>query len=172
MRGLREHTSLRLFAGHPQKAVAQEIEVCAAKHLALEHFEAVDVAFDGAVTPRHGHPSFDGGIVIAQPWRKTLQGRPRTGRGAGEPAIEALRLAGPHEVGKVPGQRDRLSQLRLLRDELCQLLFLVRRPGLRPPEHEPGSPPRCAVAVPGFRNDGKRGRRRGLLAGCQPLCLP
>jgi len=152
--------------------VAQEIEVCAATHLALEHFEAVDVAFDGAVTPRHGHPSFDGGIVIAQPWRKTLPGRHRTGRGAGQPASEALRRAGPHERRKVPDQRDCLSEFRLLRGQRGELLFLVRSPGLRPPEHEPGSPPRCAVAVPGFRNDGKRGRRRGLLAGCQPLCLP
>jgi hypothetical protein len=39
------------LAGRPQKAVPQEIEVGAAKHLALEQFEAIDVAFDGAVTP-------------------------------------------------------------------------------------------------------------------------
>ena len=61
------------LAGRPQKAATQEIEVGAAKHLALEQFEAIDVAFDGAVTPRHGPPSFDGGIVVAQPLRKTLR---------------------------------------------------------------------------------------------------
>src|SRR5215510_11116835 len=85
----------------PQEAVLQEIEVCTAKHLPLQHFEAIDVAFDGAVAPGQREPCFDGGIVVAQPLRKALQGRPRTGRGAGEPAIEALRLAGPYEVGKV-----------------------------------------------------------------------
>src|SRR5262245_29636869 len=110
---------------HPQEAVPQEIEVCAAKHLALQHFEAIAVAFDRAVAPGQREPCFDGRIVVAKPLRKTLQGRPRTSRGAREPAIEALRLAGPHEVGKVPGQRDRLSQFWLLRGELCQLLFLV-----------------------------------------------
>jgi hypothetical protein len=47
------------LAGHPQKAVAQEVEVGAAKHLALEQFEAVDMAFDGAITPRHGYRSFE-----------------------------------------------------------------------------------------------------------------
>ena len=82
-----------------------------AKHLALQHLQTVDVAFDGAIAPGQRHPSFDGGIVVAQSLRKTLQGLHRTGRGAGEPAIEALRLAGPHEVGKVPGQRDRLREL-------------------------------------------------------------
>jgi hypothetical protein len=35
----------------PQEAVPQEIEVCPAKHLPLQHFEAIDVAFDGAVAP-------------------------------------------------------------------------------------------------------------------------
>jgi hypothetical protein len=125
----------------------------------------------GACKKRHGHSSFDGGIVVAQPVRKTLQGRHRTGRGAGEPAIEALRLAGPHEVGKVPGQRDRLSQLWLLRGELCQLLFLVRRPGLRTPPDEPRGPPRREVAVLGFRDNRERVLRRWL-ARCQPLRLP
>src|SRR5262245_64189488 len=33
------------LTGHPHKAVAQEIEVGPAKHLALEHLEAVDVPF-------------------------------------------------------------------------------------------------------------------------------
>ena len=157
------------LTGHPHKAVAQEIEVGTAKHLALEHFEAIDVTFDGAVTPRHGHPRFDSRIVVAQPLRKTLQDRSYTGRGASEPAIEALRLAGPHEIRKVPGQCDRLRELRLLCGQQGQLLFLVRLPGLRTPQDEPGGPPRREVAVLGFRDDGQRVRRRGRLAGCQPL---
>jgi hypothetical protein len=146
--------------------------VCPAKHLPLEHFEAIDVAFDGAVTPRHGHPRFDGGIVVAEPLRKPLQGGPRTGHGAGKPAIEALRLAGPDELRKVPGQRDRLRELHLLRGQLPQLLFLVRRSGLWPPEHEPGGPSRGEVTVLGFRDNRQRVRCRGCLTRCQPLRLP
>lgn len=115
----------------PQEAGLQESEVCTAKPLPLQHCEALEVACDGAVAPGQREPCFDGGLVVAQPLRQALQGHPCTGRGAGEPAIEALRLAGPHAVGKVPGQRDRLSPLRLRRGELCQLLFLVWRPGLR-----------------------------------------
>ena len=91
---------------------------------------------------------------------------------AAEPAIQALGMPRAHELRKVPGQRDRLSELRLLRGQLGQLLFLVRSPGLRPPEHEPGGSPRGEVAVLGFRDDGQRVRRRGRLAGCQPLRLP
>ena len=156
------------LARRPQKAATQEIEVGAAKHLALEQFEAIDVAFDGAVTPGHGHPSFDSGIVVAQPLRKTLQGRPHTGRGASQPAIEALRLAGPHELRKVPGQRDRFSELRLLRGQQGQLLFLVRSPGLRPPEHEPGGSSRREVAVLGFRDDGNGCTAGGGWRGASP----
>src|SRR5215510_15221587 len=118
------HQGLSISWG-AHEAAAEEIEMRTAKHLALQHLQTVEVAFDGAIAPGQRHPSFDGGIAVAQSVRKTLQGLHRTGRGAGEPAIKALRLAGPHEVGKVPGQRDRLSQLRLLRGELYQLLCLV-----------------------------------------------
>src|SRR5262249_667380 len=100
-----------------------------------------------------------------------------TGCGAREPAIEALRLPGPHERRKVPGQRDRLRKLRLLCGQQGQVLFLVRRPGLRPPEHEPGSSPRRGGAGVGFRDGRERGRCWGggwwgRWAGWQPLRLP
>ena len=69
-----------------EKALLEQIEFGTAKHLALQHLEAVDMAFDRAVTPGQGNPGFDGLIVIAQPLRKPLQGpegtlcRPRTSR--------------------------------------------------------------------------------------------
>ena len=127
-----------------------------AKHLALEHLETINVAFDGTVAPGHGHPRFDGRIVVAQPLRKALQRRECTGRRAGEPAIETVRLAGPHEVRKVPGQRDGLRQLRLLGGELGELLFLVRGSGLRPSQHEPGRAPGGELAVLRLCHDGER----------------
>ena len=64
------------------------------------------------------------------------------------------------------------QSIHLLRGQLHQLLFLVRSPGLRPPEHEPGGPPWGEVAVLGFRDDGKQVRHRSRLVGCEPLRLP
>ena len=39
------------------EAAAQEIEACAAKHLALQHFEAIDVPLDRTSTPGQGDVS-------------------------------------------------------------------------------------------------------------------
>jgi hypothetical protein len=56
--------------------------VRAAKHLALEHFEAVDMPLHRATTPRQGHPSFDRVIVLRQPFGKPLEGFQGTRGGA------------------------------------------------------------------------------------------
>src|SRR5215470_5119456 len=82
------------LTGHPHKAVAQEIEVGAAKHLALEHLKAVDMPLHGAIAPGHGYSRFDSGIGSAQPLRTTLQGRPSAAavgvsRARGHPASTA-----------------------------------------------------------------------------------
>jgi hypothetical protein len=61
------------LARRPEEAVPQEIKMRPAKHVALEHCEAVAMAFDRAVTPGHCDPGFDGGIIVAQPVRKTPQ---------------------------------------------------------------------------------------------------
>ena len=63
-----------LLARRPEEAVSQESKMRSAKHVALEHFEAVDMAFDRAVTPVHSDSGFDGGIIVVQPVRKTPQG--------------------------------------------------------------------------------------------------
>jgi hypothetical protein len=44
----------------------------AAKHLALQHCEAIDMPFDWPRAPREGHARFDGGIVVAEPVGKAL----------------------------------------------------------------------------------------------------
>src|ERR1700675_141739 len=62
-----------------QEAAAEEIEAGTAKHLALEHLQAVDVPFDWASAPREGHPSFDRVLVLIQPFRKASQRLQRTG---------------------------------------------------------------------------------------------
>jgi hypothetical protein len=43
-----------VLAAGPHEAAAQEIEACAAKHLAFQHLQAVDVPLDRAGTPGQG----------------------------------------------------------------------------------------------------------------------
>jgi len=95
-----------------QEAAAEQIEVCPAKHLALHHFQAIDVPLDRAGTPGEGHARFDGLIVLAEPARKALEGLQRTGRRAREPGIEALRLPladeGRRDSGDTGSRRSRI----------------------------------------------------------------
>jgi hypothetical protein len=70
------------LAGGPHEAAAQEIQARAAKHLAFQHFQAIDVPFHGPRAPGQGDSCFDRGIVLVQPCGKALYGLHRTGRGA------------------------------------------------------------------------------------------
>src|SRR5262249_30865581 len=90
-----------LPTGLPQEAAAEEIEARAAKHVAFQHLQPVDVPLDRAGTPGQGHPGFDRLIVLLEPARKALEGLQRTGRRAREPGIEALRLPLADEGCKV-----------------------------------------------------------------------
>ena len=180
LRGLRRSRGVLLLpwpailgyplARRPEEAVPQEIQMRPAKHGALEHFEAVDMAFDRAVTPGHRDPGFDGGIIVAQPLRKTPQGCDRAGPRALQPALETVRLVGTQQVGKLPGERDRFREFRLLHGQLGQLLFLVRIPRFWPPEHEPGGAPRREVPVLRFCHARQRLLGRPL-AGLEALRL-
>ena len=60
----------------PQEAVPQEIEVRAAKHLPLQHFEAIDMALDRPATPGQRDPGFDGLVVVIQPCGEAAQAPP------------------------------------------------------------------------------------------------
>src|SRR5262249_51764588 len=128
--------------GRPQEAAAQEIEGRPAKHLALEHFQPVDVPLDRAGTPGQGDAGFDRLIVLAEPARKALQGLERTGSRALQPGIEALRLALAHEVGKVLREVDRLSHRGMLLPELGELLRFGRGALGLTPQHQPRRPAR------------------------------
>jgi len=110
-----------------QEAAAEEIEVCPAKHLALQHFQPVDMALDGTVAPGQRHPRFDRLIVVPEPCGKAAQGLQRTGGGAPQPRIEVLGLALAHELREVLRQVDRLSHRGILRVELGELLCLGLR---------------------------------------------
>lgn len=86
-----------------QKTPLEQIEFRPAKHLALQHLEAVDVAFDWAITPAQGDSGFDGVIVIAQSFGKPLQGHEGTLRCPGQPRIQLVGLVRAHELHKVLG---------------------------------------------------------------------
>src|SRR2546426_8914280 len=89
----------RPIAWGPHEAAAEEIKARAAKHLALQHFEAVDMALDRPVGPGQCHARFDRLIVVVEPPGKALQGLLRTGGGALELGIELWWLPLAHEGG-------------------------------------------------------------------------
>jgi hypothetical protein len=137
---------LRL-AWRQQETTAQEIETCPAKHLPLQHFQPRDVTFDGAVAPRKGDPGLDCRIVVTEPLCEALHSRQCARCRTGKPAIQAVGLAGAHEVSELPRQGDRLREISLLRRELCQVVFVVSDTRLWTPQHELGGMPRGEVAV-------------------------
>jgi hypothetical protein len=53
----------RAWSCRQEEASGQQIEPGTAKHLALEHLQAVDVPFDGALTPGQRHRRLDSGQV-------------------------------------------------------------------------------------------------------------
>ena len=59
------------------EAVAEEIEACAAKHLALHHLQAIDMAFHRARTPGPCHARFDRVVVLIQPRGEAAYGLER-----------------------------------------------------------------------------------------------
>src|SRR5712691_9381695 len=77
--GLRAWLASGPTAWDKQEAAVEEIEVGPAEHLALQHFQPVDMALDGTVAPGQRHPGFDGVIVLIQPRSKASQGLQGTG---------------------------------------------------------------------------------------------
>ena len=69
------------MAWSTDKAAAEEIKARAAKHLAFQHFQAIDAPFHGTRAPGQGDPRFDRGIVLVQPCGEALYGLHRTSRG-------------------------------------------------------------------------------------------
>jgi hypothetical protein len=130
--------SIALSLGRQKKTLLEQIEFGTAKHLALEHFQAVDMALHGAGTPGQGDPGSDGLIVVAESLRKPLQGCEGTVRRPGQPGIQLVRLAFAHEPRKVLGQGDGNGHLRMLGLPLGELGRLALIQPLWPPQDQPG----------------------------------
>jgi hypothetical protein len=125
-----------------QKASGQQIEPRSAKHLALEQLQAVDLAFDGALTPGQGHGGLDGGPVGPKPFGKASERGEGALGGTHEPRFELGRLALADEGGEVLRECHRLCQFRQLPGQLRQLVVILRRRPLRRTEDQPDGPTR------------------------------
>ena len=102
------------FAGGPHKAAAEEIEVCAAKHLAFHHLQAIDMSLNRASAPGQRHPRFHGGLVVPEPFGKALHRLQGTRGRAVQPGIELRRLPLADERGEIFREVHRLGHLGLL----------------------------------------------------------
>jgi hypothetical protein len=100
--------------GSEYEATAKKIKACPTKHLALEHFQTIDLAFHRPITPSSCDPRFDCGIVVREPLGEPLQGAHSTQSGACQPRIEPRWLPSAYKLGKILGQINRLGQLGLL----------------------------------------------------------
>ena len=150
------------------EAALEQIEAGTAKHLALERFQAINVALHRAITPGQRHAGFDGVIIVAQALRKPLQRHDGTLGRPCQPGIQLLCLPLTHQLGKILGERNGIGELGLLRRELRQQVLLRWRALLRPSQDQPGRPARGQGAVQRCGHD-RQGMTSSPLLGCHLL---
>ncbi len=143
----------------------------AAKHLTLQHFEAIARPLDRASRPGHRHPSSDRLVVLIQPFRKALQGFQRARGRALQPGIKLGRWPLADQCSKIFGEIDRLGHLGLLGAQLRELLGLSFRPLPRASQHQPGRPAWRQGLARRLSHRGQ-GLARAAVPGRQALSLP
>jgi hypothetical protein len=121
-----------------EEASGQQIEPCPAKHLALQHLQTIDLAFDRSLTPRQCHRCLDGGHVRPEPLRKAPQGREGALGGGSQPWVERCRLAPADQPGKVLRERHSFRQRGRLLGEPRQQVVVLLRALFRRAEDQPG----------------------------------
>jgi hypothetical protein len=100
-----------------------------AKHLALEHLQASDLAFDRSLTPGQRHRCVSSGVVRAESSGETTAWLEATGGRARQPRIEFRWLALTDEAGEILRQCHRLCQLGRLLGQMRQLSVVsIRKP--------------------------------------------
>ena len=72
---------------------AQQIQIGAAKHLALEEFETIHMSLCHAITPGQGTSCVHGGIIPVDAIGKAGEFGDMTGFGTLEPVVEGFGLA-------------------------------------------------------------------------------
>jgi hypothetical protein len=98
----------RVWSCRQEEASSQQIEPCSAKPLSLEHLQAIDLPFDGALTPGQGHGGLDGGQVRPEPFGEASAGREGALGRTRQPWFELGWLALADEAGKILRQCHRL----------------------------------------------------------------
>src|ERR1019366_3206254 len=93
--------SVNVLPGVKDDAFAQQVEACAAVHLAFDHLDPGDVAFHGAGAVGQGEPGGDGVLVAADAVGEGVQFGLVAGLGGGEPAFQfLLAAAAGHDLGE------------------------------------------------------------------------
>ena len=69
-----EHTPTTHGSRRQEKALGQQIEPGSAIHLALQHLQAVDVPFDGSLTPGQRYRRLNGGHIRSEPFGEASDG--------------------------------------------------------------------------------------------------
>ena len=160
----------RLTSWGQHEAPFEECEARAAKHLALEPFQARDLTLHRTITPGQGDPRFDRVVIIPDPFGKALEGSHGTLGGTREPGLQLLGLPLAHEVGKVLGEVNGLGHVRMLRAQLGELLGVVLGARLLMPYHQPGRLTSGEEPWVGLGHHWE-GRPRPPLPGRLALCL-
>jgi len=111
----------------------QQIEMRTAKHLALAHLQAIDLALHRPMTPRQGHPSLHGLIVVTKPWGEALKRSQRTLDRPCQPGVESGGGPLAHQLGKVVREFDGFRDLCMLGLDLHEYGLVVWRSPLQAP---------------------------------------
>jgi hypothetical protein len=148
----------------------------AAKHLALEPFQACDLPLPWAITPGQADSRVDRVVIIPEAFGKPLPSSHGALGGTREPRLQLLGLPLAHEVDEVLGEIDRLGHVRMLGAQLVELLDVVLGALLLMPDHQPGRLTSGEEPLVGLGHRGE-GRPRPSLPGrlalrlAQALCV-
>src|SRR5581483_1722395 len=91
--------SLVVWSAGQEDAFSEQIQAGAAEHLAFEHLEPVDVAFNGPGAIGQGEAVPDGVEVAAQVAGESSQRREGVVLDGGDPGIQAVAVAAGHHHG-------------------------------------------------------------------------
>ncbi len=94
--------SLVVWSAGQEDAFSEQIQAGAAEHLAFEHLEPVDVAFNGPGAIGQGEAVPDGVEVAAQVAGESSQRREGVVLDGGDPGIQAVAVAAGHHHGERP----------------------------------------------------------------------
>ena len=116
--------------------------MCPAKHLAREHLQAIDLAFNRSLTPRQRDPGLHGGVIRTPSFGEASEGWESARGRACQPWITLGRLTLADKGSEVLRERHRLRQFGRLRGQLRQLVVILIRGPCRRTQDQPGGPTR------------------------------